>query len=150
MRNSQRVEKLRAEIVRLASQPPEWNTVLSIYGVGETIASKLVGEIGNVRRFENKRYLVAYAGVDPDKNDSGQRVSLSGKISRSGDALIRKTAFQAVEAHLLNAPSSEAAYQFLDKKRSEGKNYYVYMTAACNKFLRVYYARVKVHGCAGS
>lgn len=34
-------------------------------------------------------------------------------------------------------------YQFLDKKRTEGKNYYVYMTAACNKFLRIYYARVK-------
>jgi hypothetical protein len=34
-------------------------------------------------------------------------------------------------------------YQFLDKKRSEGKPYYVYMTAAANKFLRIYYARVK-------
>ena len=29
------------------------------------------------------------------------------------------------------------------KKRSEGKPYYVYMTAAANKFLRIYYARVK-------
>lgn len=34
-------------------------------------------------------------------------------------------------------------YQFLDKKRTEGKPYFVYMTAAQNKFLRIYYARVK-------
>ena len=34
-------------------------------------------------------------------------------------------------------------YQFLDKKRAEGKPYFVYMTAAQNKFLRIYYARMK-------
>jgi len=34
-------------------------------------------------------------------------------------------------------------HQFLDKKRAEGKPYFVYMTAAQNKFLRIYYARVK-------
>lgn len=39
-------------------------------------------------------------------------------------------------------PANEAVYQFLDKKRSEGKPYYVYMTAGANKFLRIYYARV--------
>jgi transposase len=140
---SVRVEKLRTEMIKLAKQLPEWETVLSIYGVGETIAAKLIGEIGDVRRFESKRSLVAYAGVDPDKNDSGKKVSISGKISRSGDSLIRKTAFQAVEIYLLNSPADEPIYQFLDKKRAEGKNYYVYMTAACNKFLRVYFARVK-------
>jgi hypothetical protein len=110
--------------------------------LGETIAAKLIGEIGDVRRFESKRSLVAYAGVDPGKNDSGRKVSASGKISRSGDALIRKAVFQAVECYLLNSPADEPVYQFLDKKRSEGKLYYVYMTAAGNKFLRIYYARV--------
>jgi len=138
-----RVEKLRQEIIKLAKQLPEFETVNALYGVGETLAAKLIGEIGDVRRFESKRSLVAYAGVDPDKNDSGKKVSISGSISRSGDALIRKTVFQVVECHLLNSPADEPVYQFLDKKRSEGKNYYVYMTAACNKFLRVYYARVR-------
>ena len=45
--------------------------------------------------------------------------------------------------YLRLAPADEAVYQFLDKKRSEGKPYYVYMTAGANKFLRIYYARVK-------
>jgi len=34
-------------------------------------------------------------------------------------------------------------YQFLDKKRAQGKPYYVYITAVANKFLRIYYGRVK-------
>jgi transposase len=140
---SVRVEKLRSEMIRLAKQLPEFETVISLYGVGETLAAKLMGEAGDVRRFESKRALVAYAGVDPGKDDSGKKVSVSGKISRSGDALLRKAAYQAVECYLLNSPADEPVYQFLDKKRSEGKQFYVYMTAACNKFLRIYYARVK-------
>jgi len=44
---------------------------------------------------------------------------------------------------LQKAPSDDPVFQFLDKKRAEGKPYHVYMTAACNKFLRVYYGRVK-------
>ena len=31
----------------------------------------------------------------------------------------------------------------IDKKRSQGKPYYVYMTAGANKFLRIYYGKVK-------
>jgi transposase len=102
-----RVEKLRAEMIRIAKQTPEYPAVIALYGVGETIAAKLIGEIGDVRRFECKRSLAAYAGVDPGKNDSGKKVSKSGKISRSGDALIRKAAFQAVEVYLLNSPANE-------------------------------------------
>ncbi len=36
----------------------------------------------------------------------------------------------------------DPVYNFMDKKRSEGKPYYVYMTAGANKFLRIYYGRV--------
>ena len=34
-------------------------------------------------------------------------------------------------------------YQFLDRKRAEGKPFYVYMTAGANKFLRRYYGKVR-------
>jgi len=45
--------------------------------------------------------------------------------------------------YLKRSPVNEPVYQFLDKKRTEGKPFYVYMTAAANKLLRIYYARVK-------
>ena len=46
---------------------------------------------------------------------------------------------------LQRAPADEPVYQFMNKKRSEGKPYRVYMMASANKFLRIYYAAVKVH-----
>jgi transposase len=142
LRLSEDVEILREKMNALAKMLPEYETVISLFGVGETLAPQLIGEIGDVRRFASKWSLVAFAGVDPDKNDSGKKVTISGSVSRRGDSLLRKTVYQVVEKHLLNSPKDEAAYQFLDKKRKEGKNFYVYMTAACNKFLRIYYGRV--------
>ena len=44
---------------------------------------------------------------------------------------------------LQNSDANEPVFQFLDRKRSEGKPFEVYMIAAANKFLRIYYARVK-------
>ena len=44
---------------------------------------------------------------------------------------------------LQNAPEDDSVYRFLDKKRVQGKPYYAYMTAAANKFLRIYYGKVK-------
>ena len=53
------------------------------------------------------------------------------------------SALSIVRTYLLKAPADEPVYQFLDKKQAEGKPYFVYMTAAQNTFLRIYYARVK-------
>ena len=44
-----------------------------------------------------------------------------------------------------SAPMNEPVYQFMNKKRSEGKPYRVYMMASANKFLRIYYASVKAY-----
>ena len=47
-----------------------------------------------------------------------------------------------MSTYLQSSPADEPVYQFLDRKRSEGKDYYVYMTAGANKFLRRYHAKV--------
>lgn len=48
-----------------------------------------------------------------------------------------------MDIYLRLSPRDEPIYQFLNKKRAEGKPYYVYMTAGANKFLRRYYAKVR-------
>ena len=53
--------------------------------------------------------------------------------------------FLVMSVILQNAPPEEPIYQYMDKKRSEGKPYKVYMMASASKFLRRYYAMVKVH-----
>ena len=136
---------IRAEMIRLAKELPEYDTVKAMFGVGEITASQLMAELGDVRRFDNRGSIVAFAGVDPNVNGSGKLVRESNPTSKRGSPHLRKTLYQVVSTYLKRSPINEPVYQFLDKKRSEGKPYFVFMTAAANKFLRIYYARVK--GC---
>ena len=137
------VERLRREMNELASTLPEYNTVMGIYGVGKTYGPQLIAEIGDVSRFTHREALTAFAGVDPGVDESGKHSAKSVPTTKRGSAHLRKTLYQIVCTYLKKSPADEPVYQFLDKKRSEGKPYFVYMTAAQNKFLRIYYARVK-------
>ena len=134
---------IRAEMIRLAKELPEFNTVRAMYGVGDITAAQLMAELGDVRRFDNRGSIVGFAGVDPSVNASGKSERMSNPSTKRGSPHLRKTLYQVVCTHLRRSPIDEPVYLFLDKKRSEGKPYYVYMTAAANKFLRIYYARVK-------
>lgn len=136
---------VKAEVIRLAEQLPEYETVLAMYGVGTITAAQLMAELGDVRRFSNRGSIVAFAGIDPEVNESGSYTRVSNPSSKRGSPHLRKTLFQIVSTHLKRSPAGEPVYQFLDKKRAEGKPYYVYMTAAANKFLRIYYALVKAY-----
>lgn len=122
---------------------PEYETVVSIYGVGPIIAPQLMAEIGDIYRFKSKKALIGYAGIDAPPYQSGDINISSRSISKRGSSDLRKTLFVIMQIYLQRKPENEPVYQFLDKKRSEGKPYKVYMIAGANKFLRIYYARVK-------
>ena len=135
--------KLKQEMNRLARQLPEYDVVRAMYGVGDITAAQLIAEIGDVRRFPRRSSIVGFAGVDPEVEQSGKSNPDSKPATKRGSPHLRKTLYQIMTIYLRRAPMDEPIYQFLDKKRSEGKPYNVYMTAGANKFLRIYYARVK-------
>ena len=140
---SRTVEAYRAEMDRLASQLPEYETVMGMYGVGKSMGPQLMAEIGDLRRFAHQKSLVGFAGTDPIKDDSGDKVSDSKPASKRGSPYLRKTLFVIMTILLQLQPQDDPVYQFIDKKRSEGKKYYVYMTAGMTKFLRIYYGKVR-------
>ena len=139
---SRSVELYRTEMNRLAAMLPEYPVVMQMFGVGDTLGPQLMAEIGDVRRFPRKQSLVAFAGIDPAPNDSGDKYGRNSGTTKRGSPYLRKTLFNIMKCYLQNAPENEPVFQFIDKKRAEGKHYYVYMTAAANKFLRRYYAKV--------
>lgn len=134
---------LHNEMDSLASQLPEYDTVTNLYGVGKVLCSQLIAEIGDVTKLKSGKSLVALAGIDPPPNQSGKADVKSRSISKRGSPTLRKTLFLIMTIIIQHQPADEPVYQFLDKKRSEGKPYKVYMIAAAHKFLRIYYARVK-------
>ena len=134
---------LHNEMDSLASQLPEYETIMNLYGVGKVLGSQLIAEIGDVTRLKSSKSLVALAGIDPPPNQSGKEERKSRSISKRGSPTLRKVLFLIMTIYLKNQPINEPVYQFLDRKRVEGKPYKVYMIAAAHKFLRIYYARVK-------
>ena len=137
--------KLSEQMLELASLLPEYGVVMGMFGVGTTLGPQLMAEIGDVRRFRSKRALVAFAGIDVPPYQSGTVDLHSRSISKRGSASLRRTLFLVMSGILQNAPENEPVYAFMAQKRSEGKPYRVYMMAAANKFLRIYYARVIAH-----
>ena len=87
--------------------------------------------------------IVFFAGVDPGVNESGSYEQKNAPTSKRGSAELRKTLFQVMDCLIKTMPQDDPVYLFMDKKRAQGKSYNVYMTAGANKFLRIYYGRVK-------
>lgn len=134
---------LHSEMDALASQLPEYETVMNLFAVGKVTCSQLIAEIGDVTKLKSGKSLVALAGIDLPPNQSGKEDKKSRSISKRGSPALRRTLFLIMMIYLQQQPAEEPVYQFLDKKRTEGKPYKVYMIAASRKFLRIYYARVK-------
>ena len=136
---------LKQEMNVLAERLPEYPVVMGMFGVGPALGPQLIAEIGDVRRFHSKKALVAFAGIDAPPYQSGQMDVRSRSISKRGSSALRRTLFLVMSIYLQQSPEQEPIYQFMAKKRAEGKPYRVYMMASANKFLRVYYAAVKTH-----
>ena len=146
------VEACRTKTYELASVLPEFDCVMSIFGCGKTTGPQLMAEIGDPTRFKDrivdgkrikgKKQLAQFSGVAPGSNQSGSYEQKGVKVSKKGSPHLRKTLFLVVSTYLKQKPN-DPIFHFLDRKRAEGKLYYVYMTAAANKFLHVYYARVQ-------
>ena len=112
-------------------------------GAGSITGPQIMAEIGDVRRFTHKGALVAFAGVDAPPFQSGTFDSKNRHVSKCGSPHLRAALFRVCSVILQRRDKGNSVYAFMDRKRAEGKHYYVYMVARAAKFLRIYYARVK-------
>ena len=110
---------------------------------GHFILSKLIAEIGDIRRFHSGKALIAFAGIDAPPYESGQFVGTNRKISKRGSKVLRKIGYETMRVLKTHkAPEDDAVYRFILKKEAEGKSKRQAKIAGLNKFLRIYYARV--------
>ena len=142
---SETVETLRIKMNQMASQLPEYPVVMEMDGVGTTLGPQLIAEIGDVTRFNHRGALTAFAGIDPRPDGSGDYKRKSNPTSKKGSPHLRKTLFQIMDGLIKRSSVDNPVYAFMEKKRAQGKPYYVYMTAGANKFLRIYYGKVNAY-----
>lgn len=130
------------QMQELAKTLPEYQLVLDMSCIGETLAPRLIAEIGDIRKYHNKHALIAYAGIDAPPYQSGTFNGTDRHISKRGNRYLRKTGFEIMQSYLQHKPTDEPVYDFIEKKRNEGKCGKEAMIAGLNKFLRIYYGKV--------
>lgn len=104
--------------------------ITTIPGIGDTLGAVILGEIGDIRRFEAPAKLVAYAGIDASVKQSGEFESSSNRMSKRGSPYLRRALYMAANAAVRNDPDLGAYYQ---KKRAEGKHHNTCMGAVSRK-----------------
>lgn len=138
------VYRILSQMKVLAKQMPEYETVMAMKGVRNSIGPRLIAEIGDPRRFHSAKALIAYAGIDAPPYQSGKFTGTERHMSKRGSKIMRKLGFELMDSinkHQANY-QEDAVCQYFLKKRAEGKAYRVAMFAAYNKFLRIYHSKV--------
>jgi transposase len=114
---TERIDRLTEQILKLL---PTWRMApvvtafQSLRGVAPIVATVMVVEIGDLRRFENPRQLMAYLGLVPSENSSGQTTKRGG-ITKTGNGHARRALIEAAQAYSFPARVSRAL-----RKRQEG------------------------------
>lgn len=135
--------RILTQMKELARCLKEYPIVRAMGGVGDVLAPKLIAEIGDIRRFHSGKALIAYAGIDAPPYQSGQFIGTNRHISKRGSSLLRKIGYETMKCLKTTKDVDDPVYQFMIKKETEGKPKKVAKMAGLNKFLRIYYARVK-------
>lgn len=119
------------------NNPEGLELLTSIPGVGLRTACLLLTELGDMERFSSARRLVAYAGLTPERYESGSSVYRQSRITRMGSRHLRKILYMPVLSGLRYNPSLQAFYQRLV---NHGKAKKSALVACMAKLLRIVFA----------
>ena len=128
------IAEIEAEIKKIMEAVD--SPILSVPGIGMNIGAIILAEIGDFSRFENPDKILAFAGCSPSTYQSGQLYSSHAKMEKRGSRYLRWALINAA-SYVCNWEPTFAAY--LAKKRAEGKHYYVALSHAAKKLVRLLY-----------
>ena len=110
--------------------------ITTIPGIKNRMGAMILAEVGDFTRFDNPDQILAYAGLSPTTYQSGQLTSSYAHMEKRGSRYLRYALFNATQYVCIWDPTFKA---YLAKKRAEGKHYYVAVSHACKKLVRVIY-----------
>lgn len=136
-----RIKKaMQAHIDTNAELKRRQELLVSIPGIGKLTAAKILGEVRDIREFESARQLSAYAGVTPRQFISGSSIHKKSRISKIGNANLRKILFMpAIIAKRYNP----IIRSFCDRLLLNGKLPMEVVCAAMHKLLCIVYGILK-------
>ena len=133
------LSEIDAEMAKLLAES-EYSVITTISGIGPTLGSIIVSEIGDIERFETSSKLVAYAGLDASVKQSGEFNSSQNKISKRGSPYLRRALWMAAFMSLQCDP---ALYDYYSRLRARGKSHRLATTAVARKLCIIVWAIMK-------
>ena len=95
LRLSERRQVVLDDMVALAQPLPEYNILRSIPGIAETTATSIIGELGDIRRFQSTNQINAFIGIDLRHYESGNFLAKE-HITKRGNPYARKILFKCI------------------------------------------------------
>lgn len=115
--------------------------ITSVPGISTILGSIILAEIRTIDNFRNCDQLLAFAGLEPSVNQSGQSEH-SGKMVKRGSTHLRLALLQAAEKTALYSPTFK---RYLTKKLQQGKHYNKAKSHTAKKLVRVLFYLLKNH-----
>ena len=141
----QRIQSLDAEVEEIekeisALMEEIHSPITTIPGMGIRMGAMILAEIGDFSSFDSADKILAYAGMSPSMYQSGQLDNCHSHMEKRGSKYLRYALFNATRYVCLWDPTFAA---YLAKKQGEGKHYYVAISHAAKKLVRLIYAMEK-------
>ena len=86
---------------------PIINLLCSIPGIGILTAATILAEVGDFSAFSKPNKLVAFFGIDPSVNQSGEFTGTRNKMSKRGSKLLRRVIFTTALANIRSKRNGE-------------------------------------------
>ena len=106
----------------------------SIPGINFRLAAVIEAEVCDFQRFSSPDKILAFAGLSPSTYQSGKFTSQNANMEKRGSRYLRYALL--LSAHLVGKYSKTFA-AYLQKKRDEGKHYFVALSHVAKKLVRV-------------
>lgn len=138
-------DNLIKQIEEVSNQLPEAPILESMPGVGAQTAAQLIGEIGDIRRFDNANQLNAYAGIDINRYQSG-KYTRTDHINKRGNPKLRKILYLAVKNMVRQqaaAPNHIVDYYYKLKNGPTHKKDKVATVACMNKTVKCLFSMIQ-------
>ncbi len=124
-----------------------YDLLMSFKGIGPMTAITLLSEIGDIRDFSNAQKLVAFFGVDPSVNESGNFKGDKNKMSKRGTSLGRRVLYTLAMASIRKSKSgkenNKVLHHYYNIQLSTKKKKKVRLVAVMNKLLRYIFSVLK-------
>lgn len=141
LRLSERRQVVLDEMVTLAQPLPEYDILLSIPGIAETTATSLIGELGDIRRFQSAHQINAFIGIDLRHYESGNFLAKE-HITKRGNPYARKILFKCIH-NIASAshtnPCHIADFYEKRKRQSQTASTKPHTIAAVHRLIRTMY-----------